>query len=217
MRKRIEIEIREELELEEERAAIRAKHALELEQVRIEQEKQQEEDRTRRKAELEKANRQKQAQLEKERQEKAIYDKYINNFLTTGSTPYAYCYGLNKSCADYGCSELSVRTPYDSDVIVSIKKSGRVVRHAYIKGGSSYTFELPNGTYQPFFYYGKGWNPEKVMKQTYCGTLTGGFISRESFGKDDPQVLTNTILEYELILQAIGNFSTRPSDANEAF
>ena len=90
------------------------------------------------------------------------------------------------------------------------------MRHAYIKAGSSYTFDLPNGTYQPFFYYGKGWNPGKIMKETNAGTLRGGFISNEDFGKDNPQNLSNQILEYELILQQNGNFSTRPSSANEA-
>jgi len=100
--------------------------------------------------------------------------------------------------------------------LVTIKRGEAVVRHAFIKAGRSYTFELPDGTYQPFFYYGKGWNPEKVMKQTDCGTLKGGFLTNENFGKDSPQVLSNNILGYELILQQNGNFSTRPSNANEA-
>ena len=99
-------------------------------------------------------------------------------------------------------------------MIVTIKNSAKkVVRHAYINSGSSYTFSLPNGTYQTFFYYGKGWNPEKPMKG---GKIKGGFITNESFGKDDPVYLNNNILEYELILQINGNFSTRPSNPEEA-
>lgn len=167
-------------------------------------------------AQLEKERLDREMQLARERQEKAIYDKYINNSLYTGATPYAYCYGINSSCSDWGCSQIKVKTPYNSDVLVTIKRGDLVVRHAYISAGSSYTFELPNGTYQPFFYYGKGWNPEKVMKETDCGTLKGGFISNEDFGKDSPQELSDAILEYELILQTSGNFSTRPSNANEA-
>lgn len=158
-----------------------------------------------------------QARLERERQEKAIYEKYINNELRNGSTPYAYCFGGNKFCSDYGCSKIKVRTPSNSDVVVTIKKNGEVYRHAYINAGSQYTFEFPNGTYQPFFYYGKGWNPNKAMKVTDCGTLKGGFIAEEHFGKDSPQSLSNNILEYELILQQNGNFSTRPSNSDEAF
>jgi len=158
-----------------------------------------------------------QARLEQERVEKEIYDKYISNSLSTGATPYSYCFGSHRSCTDYGCSQISVKTPFSSDVLVTIKQNGKVVRHAYVNGGGSYTFEVPNGTYQPFFYYGKGWNPDKVMKELYCGTLKGGFISAEHFGKDDPQYLSNNILEYELILQEHGNFSTSPSNQNEAF
>ena len=192
--KRIARREQQRIEIEESRKAEEAERAFKLEQKRIVEE----------------------ARLEKERQEKAIYDKYINNSLSTGSTPYSYCFGRNSSCSEWGCSQIKVTTPYNSDVLVTIKKGEKVVRHAYIKGGSSYTFELPNGTYQPFFYYGKGWNPEKIMKETDCGTLKGGFISKEDFGKDNPQTLSNNILEYELILQESGNFSTRPSNANEA-
>ena len=82
---------------------------------------------------------------------------------------------------------------------------------------SRYTFELPNGRYQAFFYYGKGWHPIKVMKKVDCGLLKGGFIAREHFGKDKLQTLSNTVLTYELILQQNGNFSTKPSKAEEAF
>lgn len=202
---RLAIEEQQRIEIEAERVADEAARALKSEQERTEREKREEAERKMR-----------EARLEKERQEKAIYDKYINNSLKTGSTPYAYCFGRNSSCSNWGCSQIKVKTPYNSDVLVTIKKGEKVVRHAFIKRGSSYSFELPNGTYQPFFYYGKGWNPEKVMKETDCGILKGGFITNEDFGKDSPQSLSNNILEYELILQQNGNFSTRPSSANEA-
>ena len=159
----------------------------------------------------------KEGKLEKERQEKELYDKYINNSLENGSTPYANCYGVNKHCPDEGCSEISIKSPLNSDVLVNIKSEGKVVRHAYISAGNMVTFEVPDGIYQPFFYYGKGWNPEKPMKSNTDCPLTGGFISDESFGKDDPQELNNSILEYELILQPNGNFSTIPSNPSEAF
>jgi hypothetical protein len=139
--------------------------------------------------------------------------------LANGATPYANLYGVNKSCSGYGCSKIKVQTPSSSDVLVTIKKNdktGKVVKHAFIRAGSSYTFEMPNGTYQPFFIYGKGWNPNKVMKTTPQGILKGGFIETKSVGTDYPQVLYDIILEYELILQQNGNFSTRPSNTNEA-
>ena len=164
---------------------------------------------------------QQQIELEERRieeeKEKELFEKYKNNFLVTGSTPYSYCFGENSSCSSYGCSELSVKTPGNSDVVVTLKKGNEVVRHVYIRAGNTYTFQIPNGTYQPFFYYGNGWNPEKVMKVTDCGTLKGGFVSAEHFGKDSPQLLNNSILQYELILQQSGNFSTKPSNPEEAF
>jgi hypothetical protein len=150
-------------------------------------------------------------------QSEEMSDKYLNNSLPDGSTPYANCYGPNQDCLDMGCSEIRVKTPANSDVLVIIKSGGKVVRHAYISAGSSYKFEVPDGTYQPFFYYGKGWNPEKPMKSTPECILLGGFISQESFGKENPQNLTNNILEYELILQQDGNFSTIPCNTGEVF
>lgn len=144
-------------------------------------------------------------------------EQYKNNSLRNGAKPYSYCFGSSNSCGGYGCSQIKVKTPYNSDVLVTIKKNDRVYRHAYIKAGSSYTFNFRNGTYQAFFYYGKGWNPNKFMKNTSCGELNGGFISNEHFGKDYPQDLYNQILSYELILQQNGNFSTKPSNKNEAF
>lgn len=160
----------------------------------------------------------KQARIEQEkkdeaqRKEQEIYNRYISNSLLTGSTPYSKYYGKNSTCPDYGCSQIKVRTS-NSDVLVTIKKNNKVVRHAYIQAGDSYAFSFPNGTYQTFFYYGKGWNPEKEMKG---GAIKGGFVSNEEFGKDQPQSLHHNILEYELILQQNGNFSTRPSNPDEA-
>lgn len=55
------------------------------------------------------------------------------------------------------------------------------------------------------------------MKETTCGTLTGGFVSGRHVGKDAPQYLVNQILSYELIEQIDGNFQARPSSTNEAF
>jgi hypothetical protein len=158
-----------------------------------------------------------EAQSEKERKEKENYEKYINNSLENASTPYADCYGVNRHCPDEGCSEISIKSPLNSDVLVTIKSEGKVVRHAYICAGDMVTFEVPDGTYQPFFYFGKGWDPDKPMNGPQGCNLKGRFISDESFGKDGPQRLENSILEYELIVQPSGNFSTIPSTPEEAF
>jgi len=152
-----------------------------------------------------------------ERKAQELYNRYINNSLSQGATPYSSCFGGNKSCSTNGCSEIQVSVPKDSDVLVTIKSGNRVISHAYIKAGYTYTFELQNGTYQPFFYYGKGWNPEKEMSSESCNGLKGGFISEEIFGKDDTQELNNDVLTYSLVLQKSGNFSTKPSNELEAF
>lgn len=144
-------------------------------------------------------------------------DIYKDNKLRSGSAPYAGCYGYNKDCSGYNCSNIKVVTSSSSDVVVTIKKNDRVIRHAYIRANNSYTFDLPNGRYQTFFYYGKGWNPHKIINQGRCGMLKGGFVMNEDVGKDDPQYLNSQILTYELIRQQFGNFSTKPSNKMEAF
>ncbi len=156
--------------------------------------------------------------LSKEEQEKNIlYEKYKDNSLNTGATPYADCYGGNSSCSSFGCSQIKVKTPNNSDVVVFIKRNRKVVRHAYIRKDNTYTFEVPNGVYQPFFYYGVGWNPNQEIKNTKCGMVKGGFVADEDIGKDTTQILNNNVLTYELILQKNGNFRTKRSNKKEIF
>jgi len=137
-------------------------------------------------------------------------------FIKHGQSPYSYCYGDANNC-DYNCSKISVKASYNSDVIVIIKKNNDVFRNAFISKGKTFEFNLPNGNYQTFFYYGSEWNNEKYMKETSCGSLYGGFNENEHFGKDSPQYLNNNILTYELVLQQNGNFSTKSSNLNETF
>lgn len=145
-----------------------------------------------------------------------IRKRYGSYSLPHGSLPYQKYYGDNSSCYSYGCSAISVRAANNSDVVVIIKTDnadGKVVGHAYLRAGSSYSFELPNGTYQTFFYYGKGWYPDKSMS----GGVQGGFLSDEVFSKDNPQTLVNQELTYSLVLQQYGNFHTKPSSSSEVF
>lgn len=137
------------------------------------------------------------------------YDEFKNNHLSTGAHPYSNEISINGSS-----SRINVRTSSGGgDVIAILKKSGYMVKNTYIRAGSSAGFDLPNGTYQIFFYSGNGWNPNKQM----ANGLTGGFVSNEHFSKDEPQTLNNQILEYELIMQQNGNFMTRASSESEVF
>lgn len=145
-----------------------------------------------------------------ERKPSVEEDPYYNNSLSTGSTPYT---SHGRSATDE--SQISVSTSANSncDVVVIIKRGGMINRNAYICAGGSYTFHVPNGTYQVFFYGGKGWNPNKSMPHG----IKGGFVANESYSKDSPVSLEYQGLEYELILQPNGNFSTQQSSANEVF
>lgn len=147
-------------------------------------------------------------------EEERLLDLYRGNSLSNGSQPYSSLYGVNSS---NGNSEIVVNAPSIQDVLVIIKRNnsdGSVVRHAYIAKGCSYTFHLPAGTYQPFFYGGDSWCPTKRMH----GGVTGGFLSNESFSKDYPQELPDyTELTYSLTATVNGNFSTKSSSESEMF
>ncbi|MBK6730609.1 MAG: hypothetical protein IPG60_06440 [Bacteroidetes bacterium] len=148
----------------------------------------------------------------------AFEEQWKNNSLGTGSMPYSSCYGSSNYCSDWSCSKIKVITGGSGDVLVSVKNSyGKVVRHAYIKGGNSFTFNVPDGSYQVFFYSGIGWNPSKSITSSSCGSLRGGFVSNEGVTKDNYISLYSQIMTYELILQERGNFNTKPSSKSEAF
>lgn len=134
---------------------------------------------------------------------------YLDNSLQTGDMPYG-----NGSLSGSE-STISVKTSSASecDVVVIVKHNGRMVRNAYIAAGGAHTFNVPNETYQVFFYGGKGWNPNKSMPNG----CTGGFVANESFSKDSEVSLDFQGIEYELIPQRNGNFSTQQSNESEVF
>lgn len=135
--------------------------------------------------------------------------KYVDNSLSTGSVPYK-CSGL------YGSeSSISISTSYSSncDLVVRVKRNGTVVRNSYVCAGDSYTFNLPNGSYQVFFYGGTGWNPNKSMPNGE----KGGFVMNESYSKDNEVYLDYQGLTYDMTPQRGGNFHTNHSTAGEIF
>lgn len=142
-------------------------------------------------------------------------DTYGNNSLWTGAAPYSSWYGDNYSGLYYSFSTINVTAPVSSDVIVIIKRNnsdGDVAAHGYICAGGTLSLDVPNGRYQAFFYYGKGWNPEKQMHG-----VRGGFIKDEVFSKADPEYLSDVKLSYVLQLTGNGNFRTKPSSSREIF
>lgn len=142
--------------------------------------------------------------------------QYENNSLSTGSAPYTAYYGKNYKCPYEQCSGIKVTAPGESDIVVIIKRNnanGKVISHGYIKAGATLFFPVPDGTYQTFFYYGTGWNPNKEMS----GGIRGGFVKDEIFSKDNPQDIYSGILTYILQLQRDGNFQTKSSNRSEVF
>ena len=153
--------------------------------------------------------------------DKLVGDLYKTNSLSTGAQPYSYCYGRNPYCSipnGYAeCSFINVQASSSSDVVVVIKKNNKVFSHAYIKAGGSYKFKIGNGSFQTFFYYGKGWNPNKYIKKSECGEIIGGFVTNESLDKSDKISLFHSSMSYTLYNVENGNFSPKPSNKNEAF
>ena len=142
--------------------------------------------------------------------------KYLDHSLSTGATPYKDVYGSNYHSPYDQCSGIRVTAPQESDIVVIIKhnnQNGKVIAHGYIRAGATCQFDIPDGTYQTFFYYGKGWNPNKPMK----GGVKGGFVKDELFSKDNPQEIYSGVLSYVLQLQRNGNFQTKGSNVNEVF
>ena len=141
--------------------------------------------------------------------ENSIESQYIDNSLSTGSQPYSNEYDVTGNE-----SQISVSTSSNSKTdIVILRSEGSIVDNAYIQAGGSYTFNLANGSYQVFFYGGKGWNPNKTMSSG----LAGGFVANVGLiQKDSPVSLNYQSLSYT-VPQQNGNFSTQQSNASEIF
>ena len=159
-------------------------------------------------------------QREEEEQREQLYNTYGSNSLHNGSQPYEIFYGKNhRYSSDEPHAEVRVKAAYDSDVIVIIRynnQNGRVAGHTYVRAGQTATIQLPGGhRYQTFFYYGRGWYPDKPMKNG----VKGGFLEDEVYSKDGSTALLqdNEILSFKLTPVLDGNFSTSQSNESEIF
>ena len=168
------------------------------------------------KAEAEQAKADKLAAEKRAKEEKERYEKYINNQLNNGSQPFAACFGRNVSCSDYICSSINVITPSSSDVLVTLKKNSKVYRHVYIQKGKSGKVDVPNGSYQVFFSYGSGWDPDKKSPIKNC-SKRGWFVKDNGVSKDETKYYESTEVTITLQLTEYGNFEALPSNIDEAF
>lgn len=141
-------------------------------------------------------------------QEEIDYDKYINNQLRTGAKPYKKYYKSHT-----GSNYLDFRTSgCDYVIIVKNYRNSRVVNHVYVRAGEVGRLYLPNGTYNIFFYGGKGWNPNKQMAH-----VRGGFVLENGgIQKDEYVELYNQYGEYTLYPVQNGNLHLETSSEDEA-
>ena len=158
---------------------------------------------------------QKILQQEEKRRKHAIWNEYSENSLSRGAKPWSNCFGRSNAC-NGRCSEIKINSPSNIDVVVLLKQGNVTKRHAYIPAGRSYTFNIPNGRWQPFFYYGKGWYPDKEMESSSCSSIKGGFLENEDWDKDSPDYLEDVVLTYTLTSVVNGNFQTQSSSQSEA-
>lgn len=205
-----------ELAQEEE---IRIQKEIKLEEAqKLDAKKREEADRlaAEKRAEAEQAKADKLAAEKRAKEEKERYEKYINNQLNNGSQPFAACFGRNVSCSDYICSSINVITPSSSDVLVTLKKNSKVYRHVYIQKGKSGKVDVPNGSYQVFFSYGSGWDPDKKSPIKNC-SKRGWFVKDNGVSKDETKYYNSTEVTITLQLTEYGNFEALPSNIDEAF
>lgn len=188
--------------------------ALKEQQLRLEAE-----ERARnRAAEEARLQREREERERKAREEQQRRAKWLSNHLDNGAQPFTKCWGRNRSCEEWGCSEIKVVADRNYDVLLTLKEDnehGDVVRHVYIRRGQTKNVEVPNGTYQPFFIYGKGWDPDAVNPISGC-SKRGWFVKQLEISKDDPDHLSNTVVTYRLQVTERGNFQTKGSNASEA-
>ena len=144
-------------------------------------------------------------------QEEIWREKYSGNQLANGAQPYRALYGKNKQS---GSSEIIVTAPTDRDALVMVKNnSGKVLRHAYVRTGRSYTFHISAGYYQVYFICGSDWCPEKEAPNGQMGFFLSSSTSKDDvIYIDDYQSLT-----YTLQSMVNGNFMPQNASSQEAF
>lgn len=169
-------------------------------------------------AEKARLQREREERERKAREEQQRRAKWMANHLDNGAQPFTQCWGWNRSCEDWGCSEIKVVADRNYDVLLTLKEDnedGDVARHVYIRRGQTKSVQVPNGTYQPFFIYGKGWDPNAVNPISGC-SKRGWFVEQLEISKDFPDYLSNTAVTYRLQVTVGGNFQTKRSNASEA-
>jgi len=155
--------------------------------------------------------------------------KWKGNSLENGSSPYNSYFG--DGIYDYRSKcWITFKNGNSSDAIACLVNSftGTTIRNSYIKAGTNYNMSnLPEGIYKVKVFYGKDWNPEKIINN---GSIKGGFDTDLNFSlSDNPKDLiqiniteTSQGISYttgEITLYTVknGNMNQRNIDSNEFF
>ena len=135
------------------------------------------------------------------------YGTYIDNQLKTGSKPYRKYYKSRT-----GSNYLDFKTLENDYIIIARDyNTSKVINHIYIRSNDHGRLHLPNGTYNIYFYGGKGWNPNMEN-----GNVTGGFVSGGHIQKDGPVDLYDQYIEYTLYPVQNGNLQLQSATEDEA-
>lgn len=135
------------------------------------------------------------------------YSTYIDNQLPTGAKPYKKYYRSRT-----GENYLDFKTSGNDYVIIARDyNTSKVVNHIYVRANDKVRLYLPDGTYNIYFYGGKGWNPNMQN-----GNVIGGFVSGGHIQKDGPVELYGQYGEYTLYPVQDGNLQLEEATQGEA-
>ena len=135
------------------------------------------------------------------------YSTYIDNQLPTGAKPYKKYYRSRT-----GENYLDFNTSGNDYVIIARDyNTSKVVNHIYVRANDKVRLYLPDGTYNIYFYGGKGWNPSMQN-----GNVIGGFVSGGHIQKDGPVELYGQYGEYTLYPVQDGNLQLEEATQSEA-
>lgn len=107
---------------------------------------------------------------------------FLGNQLENGASPYDVIY--QKGIYHNTKNSLTINNTSNLDVVVLLVENNfqKIYRNEYIRAGETFIMSrVPNSTFYTKYYYGKNWNPERVLK----GQVVGGFDDNEFFSVSD--------------------------------
>lgn len=125
--------------------------------------------------------------------------KYVGNRLVNGASPYLNYWQSEHDESSLSKIEFINETSLDFIVILYDIDYHTVIRHNYIRAGSSFTMrKLPEGRYKMKSYAGKDWNPtQPAIEGAPNGKFEKDEFLEESRSKYDFNIQFETKYEYD--------------------